>query len=770
MSDVHTKVSRDGSCFPAGRNSPRSESPAAAYPLVVSQPCSRCGSHATAGQPGAHKDCVFPMENGDGNGQACPRVACDFLSLESPEDFEPELQAANRPVCLLAEVNTTLAGTFDGSKVLDQIVSRLCEMAGLSHASIYRLSPGENVLRCIASSGDLTPDQHAPLALEGPELVAKVARTAKPSYINDVSRVPCFTPRHPLIGSAYAAPLCTGENVLGVLAVEASGEEGLSPSTRRLVDQLAASAALALERNMLHQRLCASEELFRSLFEQGHTGMALCSLNGELTRVNTALATLLGYTAEELFGRRLADLEEPNDRQDQAIHLNRIWEGTIPGQTREVRYLDKSGNIVWCAQTLSLIRDAQGRPAYWLAVIQDISAQKKAREERDRLQTQLFQAQKMEALGTLASGIAHDFNNLLSVILGFASIVRLRLGPADPMLESVKMIEQSAERATDLTRQLLGLARQGKSEQAPVKVVDILGRVVKIVTRTFDRRIQVQTRTGSGSAWVVADASQLEQAILNLCINARDAMPEGGTLTLESALVTLAPDDPRRAPNCPPGQYVRISVQDTGTGIEPQVLDHIFDPFFTTKESGKGCGLGLAMVYGMVTSCGGSIHVESSVGGGSTFTIHLPSAPPPADQPERGKVPALEGGTGTVLVADDEPMVLAFAQAALKRLGYSVLTAEDGRKALEVFTQKGSEIDCVLLDLAMPECGGIEACRRMREINPEVRVIISSGYSTGKTAQEARESGAVGFMGKPYTLEALALALKKARQVQRSPR
>jgi PAS domain S-box-containing protein len=769
VSDVHTKVSRHGSCFPAGQNSPCSESLGAAYPLVVSQPGSRCGSHATAGQPGAQDNSASSMDNGNGNGQACPRVACDFLSLESPEDFELKPPAANHPVCMLAEVNAKLAGSFDASQVLDQIVSRLCEMAGLSHASIYRLSPGENVLRCIASSGDPTPDQHGPLALGGPELVAKVARTAKPSYIQDVPRVLRYTPRHRFMGAAYAVPLCAGENVLGVLAVEASGEDALSPSTRRLVDQVAASATLALERNVLHQRLCASEELFRSFFEQGHTGMALCSLNGELTRVNAALASLLGYTAEELFGRRLADFEEANDRQDQPVPLSRIWEDMISGQTREVRYLDKSGNRVWCTQTLSLVRDAQGRPAYLLALIQDISAQKKAQEERARLQTQLFQAQKMEALGTLASGIAHDFNNLLSVILGFASIARLRLGPADPMLESVKMIEQSAERAADLTRQLLGLARQGKSEQAPVKVVDILGRVVKIITRTFDRRIQVQTRTGSGSAWVVADASQLEQAILNLCINARDAMPEGGTLTLESALVTLAPDDPLRAPNCPPGQYVRISVQDTGTGIEPEVLDHIFDPFFTTKESGKGCGLGLAMVYGMVTNCGGSIHVESAVGGGSTFTIHLPSAPP-ADQPERGKIPALEGGTGTVLVADDEPMVLAFAQAALKRLGYSVMTAEDGRKALEVFTQKGSEIDCVLLDLAMPECGGIEACRRMREINPEVRVIISSGYSTGKTAQEARESGAVGFIGKPYTLEALALALKKARQVQAWPR
>jgi nitrogen-specific signal transduction histidine kinase len=378
-----------------------------------------------------------------------------------------------------------------------------------------------------------------------------------------------------------------------------------------------------------------------------------------------------------------------------------------------------------------------------------------------KLKEKLSQAQGTEALGTLAGGIAHDFNNLLEVILGFASIVRLRLAPSDPLLEFVKMIEQSAQRGSDLTRQLLGLARQGKCDSVPIRVGEVVGRVVKIITSTFDRRIQVQTRSESGPLWVDANPAQLEQAILNLCINARDAMPEGGVLALESSRVTLADSDSSRPSRCLPGNYACLTIRDTGVGMPPQLLGRIFDPFFTTKEPGKGSGLGLSMVYGMASSAGGFVHVESEVGLGSAFSIHLPLKAPPLEQGRAARSTVLEAGSGTVLVVDDEPMVLAFVKEGLKRLGYQVLTAVDGRQACEAYASHWQQVDTVLLDLVMPGLTGLETCRRLRDINPKAKVILSSGYSSGEVARDARSAGAIGFIGKPYSLEELSGALRR---------
>jgi nitrogen-specific signal transduction histidine kinase/CheY-like chemotaxis protein len=378
-----------------------------------------------------------------------------------------------------------------------------------------------------------------------------------------------------------------------------------------------------------------------------------------------------------------------------------------------------------------------------------------------KLQEKLLQAQRTEALGTLAGGIAHDFNNLLGVILGFASIVRLRLAPSDPLIEFVKMIEQSAQRGSELTRQLLGLARQGKQEAVPIRVGDVLGRVVKIITSTFDRRIQVQTRSQSGPLWVDSNPAQLEQAVLNLCINGRDAMPEGGVLTLESSRVVHGENDPSRPSRCLPGSYACITVRDTGAGMPPQVLSRIFDPFFTTKEPGKGTGLGLSMVYGMASSAGGFVQVASEVGLGSTFSIHLPLKAPPMEQRGLTRSSSLEAGSGTVLVVDDEPMVLAFAREGLTRLGYQVLTAVDGRQACEVFASHSDQVNIVLLDLVMPGITGLETCRRLREINPNLKVILSSGYTSVEVVHDARLAGALGFIGKPYSLEELSAALRR---------
>ena len=529
-----------------------------------------------------------------------------------------------------------------------------------------------------------------------------------------------------------------------------------------------ASPQSAIDLSLLKGGLLQKGDVLRSLFACGSIGAALCTGEGKLVAVGAAFARMLDYQPGELLGTRYANLTNPQNRADIGQAVGEIQSGELLVHSTERLYVQKSGASKWCLESFSLIQDTPGLPLQVLALIQDIQQRKDMEEERGRLQERLFQAQKMEALGTLAGGIAHDFNNLLGVILGFASIVRLRLAASDPLLEYVKMIEQSAERGADLARQLLGLGRQGKSESVPIRVGDVLGRVVKIITRTFDRCIQVQTRAESGPLWVDANPGQLEQAILNLCINARDAMPEGGVLALESSRVTLGEGDSSRPSHCLPGNYARLTVRDTGVGIAPQVLARIFDPFFTTKEPGRGSGLGLSMVYGMASSAGGFVQVESEFGLGSAFSIHLPLKGPPVERTVAARSSVLEPGTGTVLVVDDEPMVLAFVEEALKKLGYKVLTAVDGQQAGEVYSSHANQIDMVLLDMVMPGTTGLEVCRRLRRINPKVKVILSSGYSSGGVAREARLAGAMGFIGKPYSLEELSRALHRPESLSAS--
>ncbi len=683
--------------------------------------------------------------------------------IPSEDALDNELKARGNRQALLVEVNATLAGAIDAEAVLGEILSRFRERTRITHASIYLLDPNDHLLRCAAESGYVAPEGLRMLALDGPGLIAWAARSATAAYVPDVSEDPRYLCGDPKIKSEYVVPLLARSRVLGVLDIESDQLDGIRAATAKLADQFAPQAALAIERSDLYKKLQASEERFRSIFEQNSFGVALWSLEGKFSAVNPAFARLLGYDPHELLGKPFPEVTHPEDRERGLALSKALLEGKEDHFALEKRYVHKSGETVWGNTVTSVIRDAEGHPAYTLAMIQDITERKEAEEERARLQEQLFQAQKMEAIGTLTGGIAHDFNNFLGVILGFASVLRLRLPPDDPLLEPVSVIEQSATSAADLTRQLLGLARPEKYRPKPVSVSEVLNRVMQIVRRTFDRRIGVDLRLASALPWVEADAVQLQQAILNLAINARDAMPEGGTLTLETSALALGPDDPLRPAHCPPGEYVRVAVRDTGTGMEPEVIERVFEPFFTTKEPGRGSGLGLTMVYGIVSNHGGFVQVESRVGRGSQFTIHLPAIPAGrvVESALRKKPAQFQYGSGTVLVVDDEPLVLAFAEEGLKRLGYKVVTAESGKRACEIYASRMAEIDYVLLDIVMPELSGLEACRKLRDMNPRVKVILSSGYSEGKAAGEALESGIGDFLGKPYTLETLSLVLKK---------
>jgi PAS domain S-box-containing protein len=661
----------------------------------------------------------------------------------------------------LVEVNAALAGALDVESVLGGILSRLADRERLSHARIYRLDESAGELQQMAFGGRNGGSRRV-VPLSDPTLLTWAVRQKKAVYVPRADKDPRCQGFGEEEQCAYAIPLQTRTSVLGVLEVTAIQPDGIRSVTCKLIDQVATQVAQALERSELYKQLRVSEERFRSIFEQVYFGVALTDLEGRFSTVNPAFARLLGYTSEELVGKHILEITHPQDAAAKQERLRTLLAGEAGQVTLQARYLHKSGESVWCATNVSLLHDTAGRPAYFLGMVQDIDERKKAEEERGRLQQQLFQAQKMEALGTLAGGIAHDFNNLLSVMLGFASLARQRLPFDDPLQDSMGMIEQSAERAADLTRQLLGLARPQRQPVKPVCVDVAMERVRRMVARTFDRNITIVVRKASEPLWVNAEPSYLEQALLNMCINARDAMPQGGTLTLEAGAMPPEAQLPTLPTPCAPPPYARISVQDTGAGIAPETLPRVFEPFFTTKEPGRGTGLGLAMVYGFVTSHDGFVKVESEPGQGARFTISLPLVPAPAPQTGAGGLGQIQRGKGTVLVVDDEPMVRAFATEGLKGLGYQVWVAENGKQALQIFEQHPKEIDYVLLDMIMPELSGLETFRRLRALDPRVGIVFASGYSTGEILRDAPDARAAVFLGKPYSLEALSIALRKA--------
>ncbi len=377
--------------------------------------------------------------------------------------------------------------------------------------------------------------------------------------------------------------------------------------------------------------------------------------------------------------------------------------------------------------------------------------------EKEYIREQLFQAHKMEAIGTLAGGIAHDFNNMLQGILGHASLLKAELKPMTSVYESADTIEHIADRAAQLTKQLLGFARKGKYLVEPISVNEVIDAVLKIISKTFDRSIEIVTDLSSEEMTIEGDRSQIEQVILNLCLNARDAMTDGGTLRIETHVRSDASDLIASAEKSP--RHITITIADTGAGISDSVKEHMFEPFFTTKELGKGTGMGLAMVYGVVKNHAGTISVETSPGMGTAFTVTFPAANPAVSVMQAVR-PAPASGKGTILIVDDEDYIRSILQTMLEKLGYSVISAANGKEALEVYTRHQETIDLVILDLIMPVMNGKDAFDGLRQINEKVKVLIASGHTTAGDPGFPLQQGLHGFIQKPFSINSIADKVK----------
>jgi PAS domain S-box-containing protein len=494
----------------------------------------------------------------------------------------------------------------------------------------------------------------------------------------------------------------------------------------------------------------------RAIFEGSTVGLALLDPAGHPIKINPALERFLGYPGPELSRMALSELTHPEDRDvDAALHRE-LTGGERDSYQVEKRYIRKDGRVVWGRLTVSRVQGPGGGPRFAIGMIEDFT-------ERRQLQLEIQQLNKMEAIGRLAGGIAHDFNNILSVILGYGELMLAELGSDQPLRPLLEEVLTAADRAALLTKQLLAFSRKQTLEPKVLDLGTVVNDLAQLFRRVLGEDLQIVLQAAPGVGRVRADRAQMEQILMNLVVNARDAMRDGGRLTIATDSVELDADFAARHPGSTPGPHVRLSIQDTGTGMSREVLTRIFEPFFTTKDPGKGTGLGLSTVYGIVKQSGGYIGVESTPGEGTRFDIYLPRVEDPASESPAAS-PAPPRGTETVLVVEDETSLRLLLRAMLPAYGYEVRVAPTALAAIDICSQSPGDasIDLLLTDIVMPDMNGLELARRIRHLRPAVRVLYMSGYTEDVLLQRGElESGSF-MIAKPFSGAALARKVREA--------
>jgi two-component system, cell cycle sensor histidine kinase and response regulator CckA len=508
------------------------------------------------------------------------------------------------------------------------------------------------------------------------------------------------------------------------------------------------------KRKAADDALRESEEKYRTILESIEEGCFETDINGNLTFFSNPFLKILGYSRDELSGANTARYTSPDTAAKMERVTARLRETGRPENVADYDVLCKDGSSLSLELSVSLLKDQDGQPMGYRGVLRDVSERKIAEEEKHRLETQLQQAQKMESIGTLAGGIAHDFNNILMGIQGNASLMLLKIETDHPNYEKIKNIEKYVQNGTELTKQLLGFARRGKYLIKATDLNDIIDKSSSLFART-KKEIRVHTELREDLWTAEVDRGQIEQVLLNLYVNAWQAMTNGGDLYLQTENIIL--DRSYVKPyKVEPGRYVKISVSDTGVGIDKETQERIFEPFFTTKEMGRGTGLGLASVYGIIKSHGGYINVYSEKERGTVFTIYLPASEKKVARDKEASPAPIVRGSGTILLIDDEKMILDVGIELLEELGYRVISAMSGKEAIDVFQNSQDQIKLIIMDMIMPGMGGGETFDRLKEIDPDIKVLLSSGYSINGQATKILRRGCDGFIQKPFNMNQLA--------------
>lgn len=504
------------------------------------------------------------------------------------------------------------------------------------------------------------------------------------------------------------------------------------------------------ERKLAETALKESEERYRAVVDTATDAIITIDMKGRIIFGNTAASALFGYSAEEMLGQPLSMLMPEKYRREHDLGLARVVSGGeshVIGKTIEVLGLRKDGSEF--PMELSLARWQTGNDMFFTGIIRDIT-------EHKLLEEKIIEAQKMDSIGNLAGGVAHDFNNMLASIMGYSSL--LLMNETDVKRKKyLESIVKSSERASKLTQQLLAFGRKGKNLNQAININTIADEVYKMIERTISKEIILEKRLAEDIYTIDGDPSQITHVIMNLCVNAKEAIPDSGTIIVETGNITIDNTTAKRYPNVHPGEYVVLSISDSGSGISEEVRKQLFEPFFTTKKDGniKGTGLGLAVVYGIVHAHKGFIDLETEVGKGTTFYVYFPRGEKKYVQ-EKVVEQQIVQGRGTILVVEDEEAIRDLVDSALPILGYSVILAKDGEEGVDIYRERHSEIDAVVLDMQMPKMGGKEAFKRMKSINPDIRAVLCTGFGKNEQAQEILDLGVKILLPKPYNIKDLS--------------
>ena len=691
-------------------------------------------------------------------------IQCNIRDITERRRAEERIKKGLQLESALRRIDTQIMEGADIREVMGTACEAIVAM-GYRMCWIGQPDP-ERIVRPVAYSGftDGYPENidirwNDSSGKEGPTEIA--IRTGQPCVIQSIRESPIFSPwRESAIGHGYlsmaAFPLRSEEGEgIGVLDVYSDREGAFGDEEVGRLGMFAQQCSIALMNARRIDSLRDAKQRLAFHVSEMPLAYIVWDLESEVVEWNPAAERIFGWKANEAIGKNACELILPEESRSEIEHG---WPKLPKGDESSV-YLNanvrKDGKIITCEWFNALLRDASGNASGVLSMAHDVT-------EKTEMERQLQGAQRMEAVGTLAGGIAHDFNNALTGVIGFAELLKMKLAGNSGALSDIDQIFRGAERAAVLTRQLLTFARRQIIQPVNLDLNAVIANLLMLVSKIVGEHIEIRTILEKPLPTVRADVGQIEQVVMNLILNARDAMPNGGELLVETGLADLDIETVHRHPYMKVGSYVILSISDTGIGMDQATRERMFEPFFTTKGLEQGTGLGLSMVYGIVKQHNGFIHVYSEPGIGTTFKIYLPpveAAPDAVVSPEPLEI---RGGAETVLLVEDDESVRSLMERTLMKLGYTVLAARDGEEAVELFRKNMERIDLALLDLVMPRKGGKEAYEEMRNVRADLKVIFMSGYSGEAVHGSSVLIAGIPFLSKPFGPGVLA---RKVREV-----
>jgi PAS domain S-box-containing protein len=687
--------------------------------------------------------------------------------LEKYQLADEQIQRQNEYLQALHETTLGLIKRLDVASVLQAIVVRSGRLVGTEHCFLYLVNASATELDMVYQSGIYDSLHHHPVR-PGEGISGRVWVSGEPLKVDDYNlwegRIPDSD--RDILHAMACVPLKVADQVVGVLGLAFIDQDVVfNDQQMELLAHFGELASLALENARLNEKSQRElavrkrvEEDLRKLsvaVEQNPASIVITDTSGTIEYVNPHFTFLTGYSFEEMVGQNPSMLKTGETSTEE---YRKLWETILAGKEwrGEFHNRKKDGDLYWEQAMIAPIRDNLSNITHFIAIKEDIT-------ERKQLEGQLRHSQKMDAVGQLAGGIAHDFNNILTAIVGYASIMQLKLPDDSPLKKNAEQIAATAERGANLTQGLLAFSRKQASNPVVVDLNEIINRVHQLLLRLISEDIRLEINLISKSLAIMADSGQLEQVLMNLSTNARDAMPQGGSIVISTEEVVVNNDFVLARGFGQPGRYALLTVADSGEGMDSDIVKHIFEPFYTTKEMGKGTGLGLSIVYGIIKKHNGYILCHSTIGLGTIFQIFLPlldTAPAVAVEKMPEVVQNINGGD-CILLAEDNETTRVLGREILEEFGYTVIQAVDGKDALEKFREHGERISLVILDVIMPKMNGREVYDAIRSIAPDMQILFCSGYAKEVVVSQGGLEEGMNYLPKPFTPKELLMKIRE---------